>query len=87
MKGLGIKNFESSFLGRFIDLIFILATVGAAGGTIGSYVPMLSSGFTNLININNMLYIDIGVICLCVALFGFSVFKGCLLYTSPSPRD
>ena len=23
-----------------------------------------------------MLYIDIGVICLCVALFGFSVFKG-----------
>ena len=76
MKGLGIKNFESSFLGRFIDLIFILATVGAAGGTIGSYVPMLSSGFTNLININDMLYIDIGVICLCVALFGFSVFKG-----------
>ena len=47
LKGLGIPDIESSYFGRFIDLIFILATVGAAGGTIGSYIPMLSSGFTN----------------------------------------
>ena len=44
LKGLGFKNIEYSLFGRFIDLIFILATVGAAGGTIGSYIPMLSSG-------------------------------------------
>ena len=43
LKGLGIPDIESSYFGRFIDLIFILATVGAAGGTIGSYIPMLSS--------------------------------------------
>ncbi|MFL2692584.1 MAG: BCCT family transporter [Gammaproteobacteria bacterium] len=76
LKGLGFKNIESSLFGRFIDLTFILATVGAAGGTIGSYIPMLSSGFTNLFNINNGLQIDIGVIILCVSLFGFSVYKG-----------
>ena len=76
LKGLGYKNIESSLFGRFIDLTFILATVGAAGGTIGSYIPMLSSGFTNLFNINNGLQIDIGVIILCVSLFGFSVYKG-----------
>ena len=73
---MGYKNIESSLFGRFIDLTFILATVGAAGGTIGSYIPMLSSGFTNLLNINNGLQIDIGVIILCVSLFGFSVYKG-----------
>jgi len=76
LKGLGFVEIESSIFGRFIDLIFILATVGAAGGTIGSYIPMLSSGFTSLLNINNGLHIDIGVILLCVGLFGFSVYKG-----------
>ena len=76
LSGLGIKNIESTFFGRFIDLIFILATVGAAGGTIGSYIPMLSSGFTDIFNINNGLYLDILVICLCVGVFGYSVYKG-----------
>ena len=76
LTGLGFKNIESSIFGRFIDLIFILSTVGAAGGTIGSYVPMLSSGFSNLANINNNLYLDLGVIGICVSLFGFSVYKG-----------
>ena len=76
LKGLGFKNIESSMFGRLIDLIFILATVGAAGGTIGSYIPMLSGGFSSLLNINNGLHIDMGVIILCVGLFGFSVYKG-----------
>ena len=76
LSGLGFKNIESSIFGRFIDLIFILSTVGAAGGTIGSYIPMLSSGFSKLFSINNNLSLDIGVICLCVGLFGFSVYRG-----------
>ena len=76
LSGLGISNIESSLLGRFIDLIFILATVGAAGGTIGSYIPMLSSGFSEIFNLNKGLYLDILVICLCVGLFGYSVYKG-----------
>ena len=76
LSGLGIPNIESTLFGRFIDLIFILATVGAAGGTIGSYIPMLSSGFSEIFNINNGLYLDILVICLCVGLFGYSVYRG-----------
>ena len=76
LSGLGIPNIESTLFGRFIDLIFILATVGAAGGTIGSYIPMLSSGFSEIFNINNGLHLEILVICLCVSLFGYSVYKG-----------
>ena len=37
---------------------------------------MLSSGFSNLLHINNNLSLDIGVICQCVSLFGFSVYRG-----------
>ena len=76
LSGLGISNIESTLFGRFIDLIFILATVGAAGGTIGSYIPMLSSGFSEIFSLNKGLYLDILVICLCVGLFGYSVYKG-----------
>ena len=76
LSGLGISNIESTLFGRFIDLIFILATVGAAGGTIGSYIPMLSSGFSEIFNLNKGLYLDILVICLCVGLFGYSVYRG-----------
>ena len=76
LSGLGIPNIEGTIFGRFIDLIFILATVGAAGGTIGSYIPMLSSGFSEIFNINNGLYLKILVTCLCVGLFGYSVYKG-----------
>ncbi len=76
LRGLGISSIESTYFGRFIDLIFILSTVGAAGGTIGSYIPMLSNGFSDLLNIPNGLHIDIAVICFCVGLFGFSVYKG-----------
>jgi len=76
LRGLGIQNIESTFFGRFIDLIFILATVGAAGGTIGSYIPMLSSGFSEMFSINKGLYLNILVLFLCVGLFGFSVYKG-----------
>ena len=76
LRGLGISNIENTLFGRFIDLIFILATVGAAGGTIGSYIPMLSSGFIEIFNLNNDIKLDILVICLCVGLFGYSVYKG-----------
>ena len=37
---------------------------------------MFSSGFTEIFNLNNGLYLDILVICLCVSLFGYSVYKG-----------
>ena len=76
LRGLGIDSIESTYFGRFIDLVFILSTVGAAGGTIGSYIPMLSNGFSDLLNIANGLHIDLAVIFFCVGLFGFSVYKG-----------
>ena len=76
LRGLGIKNVEESLVGRFIDLIFVIATVGAAGGTIGSYIPMLSSGFSDILSIENNFLLDLQVLALCVGLFSFSVYSG-----------
>tara|TARA_B100000029_G_scaffold133982_1_gene128176 strand:- start:511 stop:2031 length:1521 start_codon:yes stop_codon:yes gene_type:complete len=76
LRGLGINNIETTIIGRLVDLIFVVATIGAAGGTIGSYIPMLSSGFSDIFMISNSSYLDIFVLTLCVSLFGFSVYKG-----------
>tara|TARA_B110000263_G_scaffold90300_1_gene78914 strand:+ start:2219 stop:3748 length:1530 start_codon:yes stop_codon:yes gene_type:complete len=76
LRGLGIKNVEESLVGRLIDLIFVIATVGAAGGTIGSYIPMLSSGFSDILSIENNFLLDLQVLALCVGLFSFSVYSG-----------
>jgi BCCT family betaine/carnitine transporter len=62
--------------GRLIDLIFVIATVGAAGGTIGSYIPMLSSGFSDIFSVDKGFSLDLKVLALCVGLFGFSVYSG-----------
>jgi len=62
---------EESLGGRFIDLIFVIATVGAAGGTIGSYIPMLSSGFSDIFSIENNLLLDLQVLALCVRIVWF----------------
>ena len=76
LRGLGIKNVEESLGGRLIDLIFVIATVGAAGGTIGSYIPMLSSGFSDIFSVEKSFSLDLQVLALCVGLFGFSVYAG-----------
>ena len=76
LRGLGIKDVENTLLGRSIDLIFIIATMGAAGGTIGSYLPMLGLGFSDLLNVGDSFSLNIVVLFLCISLFGFSVYSG-----------
>lgn len=76
LRGLGIKNIENTIFGRAIDLIFVITTVGAAGGTIGSYLPMLGLGFSDIFNLERSFALDLTVLALCVSLFGFSVYSG-----------
>ena len=76
LRGLGIKDVENTFFGRSVDLIFIIATLGAAGGTIGSYLPMLGLGFSDIFSIENSFFLTILVLIVCITLFGFSVYSG-----------
>ncbi len=47
-----------------------------AGGTIGSYMPMLSTGYSEIFNLDGSFIVDLSVLGFCVGLFGFSVYKG-----------
>jgi len=76
LRGLGLRNVENSLLGRIVDFLFVVATIGAAGGTIGSYLPMLSTGFSEIFNLDSTFLVDLSVLGFCVGLFGFSVYKG-----------
>ena len=76
LRGLGLRNVENSLLGRIVDFIFVVATIGAAGGTIGSYMPMLSTGYSKIFNLDSSFLVDLSVLGFCVGLFGFSVYKG-----------
>lgn len=76
LRGLGINNVENSMIGRLVDFVFVVATIGAAGGTIGSYIPMLSTGFSDIFNLDGNFLVDLGVLGLCVGLFGYSVYRG-----------
>ncbi len=76
LRGLGLRNVENSLLGRIVDFLFVVATIGAAGGTIGSYLPMLSNGFSEIFNLDSTFLVDLSVLGFCVGLFGFSVYKG-----------
>jgi len=76
LRGLGLRNVENSLLGRIVDFIFVVATIGAAGGTIGSYMPMLSTGYSEIFNLEGSVLVDLSVLGFCVGLFGFSVYKG-----------
>ena len=76
LRGLGLRNVENSLLGRIVDFLFVVATKGAAGGTIGSYLPMLSTGFSEIFNLDSTFLVDLSVLGFCVGLFGFSVYKG-----------
>ena len=76
LRGLGINNVENSLIGRLVDFVFVVATIGAAGGTIGSYIPMLSTGFSDIFNLESNFLVDLGVLGLCVGLFGYSVYRG-----------
>ncbi len=76
LRGLGLKNVENSLLGRIVDFLFVVATIGAAGGTIGSYIPMLSTGYSEIFNLKSSFLVDLSVLGFCVCLFGFSVYKG-----------
>ena len=67
---------ENSFIGRLVDLIFVIILIGASGGTIGMYVPIIGAGLSEVFGINHDLILDLSMLSLCTLMFGASVYRG-----------
>ena len=67
---------ENSFIGRLVDFIFVIILIGASGGTIGMYVPIIGAGLSEVFKINHGLILDLSMLSLCTLLFGASVYRG-----------
>jgi len=67
---------EKTTFGRIVDFIFVLVLIGASGGSIGLYVPIIGAGFSELLNIDHDLNLDLSMLAICTGLFAFSVYRG-----------
>jgi len=67
---------ETSFFGRLVDFIFVFVLIGASGGSMGMYVPIVGAGVSEIFNIEHNLMLDLSMLALCTSLFAYSVYKG-----------
>lgn len=64
------------WLGRLIDVLFVLGMIGAAGTSLGLAVPAISEGASRMLGIDATVGLNTVVIGLWTLLFGASVFFG-----------
>ena len=70
------SSVETSFFGRLVDFIFVFVLIGASGGSMGMYVPIVGAGVAEIFNIEHNLMLDLSMLALCTSLFAYSVYKG-----------
>jgi BCCT family betaine/carnitine transporter len=74
LRGLQGNQVENSIVGRCIDLTFVIVAIGASGGSMGMYIPVISAGISELYGIDHNLTLDLSVLLFCTLLFALSVF-------------
>lgn len=70
------SSVETSFFGRLVDFVFVFVLIGASGGSMGMYVPIVAAGVSEIFNIEHTLMLDLSMLALCTSLFAYSVYKG-----------
>ncbi|MBT5074040.1 MAG: BCCT family transporter [Kordiimonadaceae bacterium] len=72
---LGEKS-NTSIWAKVIDFSFMIALIGGAGTSLSLTAPVISAGFSHLTGVERTPTVDLMVICLCIAIFGTSVYMG-----------
>ena len=62
--------------GKVIDILFMFGLIGGVGTSIGLGTPMLSAGLAELFGLERTFLLDVLVIAIWGAIFGFSVYSG-----------
>ncbi|MDG1438020.1 MAG: BCCT family transporter [Emcibacteraceae bacterium] len=72
---LGEKS-STSIWAKFIDLSFMIGLIGGAGTSLSLTAPMISAGISQLTGLERGSNLDLFVICICITIFGVSVYMG-----------
>jgi len=72
---IGTKAAEG-FIGKIIDILFMFGLIGGVGTSMGLGTPMLSAGIADLFNVARGFWLDVVVVIIWAAIFGFSVYSG-----------
>lgn len=71
-----LKEKADSYLGKTVDIVFIFASMGACATSLGICVPMVSTGISEIFNINRSTGLNLIVLLLIVAIFTMSSYCG-----------
>ncbi len=71
-----IGDRADGWLGKMIDLLFMVGLLGAAGTGIGLAVPLISAGLSRLLGVEDSFVLNLGVIVAVTGLFAASVYSG-----------
>lgn len=63
-------------VGKMIDVLFMFGLIGGVGTSLGLGTPMLSAGLAELFGVERNFTLDLIVIAIWSAIFGFSVYSG-----------
>lgn len=72
---IGEKN-AKGFVGKVIDIVYMMGIIGAVSAAIGLSTPLISAIIVDLFNIEYSLWIDAGVLLFFTVFFVFGVYGG-----------
>lgn len=67
---------ENSTIGRIVDLAAMIALLGGAGTSLGVIAPTIAASLAELLNVDTSFALELGVMTVCIGLFGASVYLG-----------
>lgn len=70
------KKSSTSVWAKLIDLSFMIGLIGGAGTSLSLTTPLISAGISHLTGIQRGSNLDLFVICICIFIFGISVYMG-----------
>ncbi|MDC3414364.1 BCCT family transporter [Terrihalobacillus insolitus] len=71
-----LNKYADGFVGKMIDLLFMLGLLGASGTTLGLSIPMIAAGIHKITGIEHTYWLDLLILLLCTVIFSISVYSG-----------
>ncbi|ARI77800.1 BCCT family transporter [Halobacillus mangrovi] len=71
-----LRHYSDTWVGKGIDLFFVLGLLGASGTTLGISVPMMTAGVSQVTGIQESFQMNLMILMVCSLLFAGSVYVG-----------